>query len=791
MSLQLGDKLGAYQVLGTIGAGGVGEVYRARDTLLKREVAIKVLAGSYSRDPQKLRQFQQEAEAAAALNHPNILSIYQIGEQDGIPYIVTELLHGKTLREYRGNAALPYEEALDFALQIAHGLAAAHAKRIVHRDLKPDNIFITDDRRAKILDFGLAELLPIELPSDADAPTAEHAVEPGKMMGTLRYMSPEQVRGQRADTRSDIFAFGAILYEMLAGRRAFQGETFADTIGAILKENPPPLSQTAKGVPLGLERIVFRCLDKNPVQRFQSASDLAFALEELTDTRTALRYATQSPAQARSFGFLPLGIAIITLIVIVLGWRFWSSRAGFSSGHRVRSIAVLPFQNLSGDSAEDYFVEGMTDELTTELANIAALRVVSRTSSMRYKPGSKSMPEIAQELKVDGVIAGSVLRSGGTVRITTQLVDARNDQQLWGRTYSREVKDVVQLQNELAHDIAEQIRITVTPEERQRLASTKPINPEAYEAYLKGRYYWNRTSEDQLRVAKKYFQQAISIDPNYAPAYAGLADFYWATDELEPRQAMQRAKENVLKALELDGELAEAHKTLAMVKFYADWDWPGADAEFRRALELNPNYAEGRRLYSVYLFELGRHNDALNEAQAAQKLDPLSLTTAVTVGWAYYYSRQYDRAIELCRNLIDLDANFFGAHDCLGSAYLNKGQFAEAIAECQRATSGAGHDAIRESSLGRAYALAGQTAQARQILANFASTAQHSYVPPYVFAILYTALSDKDNAFAWLDKAYQAHDPYLVKLRVDDTLDSLRGDPRFAQLLQRVGLPLN
>ncbi|HYA25196.1 MAG TPA: protein kinase [Terriglobales bacterium] len=788
MPLPLGAKLGPYEIVGTLGAGGVGEVYRAHDTLLKRDVAIKVLAGSYSRDPEKLRQFQQEAEAAAALNHPNILSIYQIGEQDGVPYIVTELLQGKTLREYRGSVALPFQKVMDYARQIAHGLAAAHAKRVVHRDLKPDNLFVTDDGRVKILDFGLAELMPAELPSDANAPTAEQMAEPGKVIGTLRYMSPEQVRGQKADARSDIFAFGAILYEMLAGKRAFQGATYADVISAIIKENPPPLSQAVADIPPGLERIVFRCLEKNPAERFQSAADLAFALEALTDTQGTIRPPVVAmPSTSRSLW--PRAVWLLAAAVgLLMLTRFWPSRSSSPPSRAIRSIVVLPFQNVSGDPSQDYFVEGMTDELTTELANIGALQVVSRTSAMRYKAATKTLPQIAQELKVDGVIEGSVLRSGGTVRVTTQLVEAKSDKQLWARSYTRELKDVVLLQSELAHDIAEEIRITVTPQEQQRLATTRTVDPQAYEAYLKGRFYWNKETPEHLREAREYFEQAISIDPKYAPAYAGLADFYWATDELKPQEAMLLAKQNALKALDIDNELAEGHKTLAMVKFYADWDWAGAESEFRRALELNPNYSEGHRLYSVYLSELGRGDEALKEVQTAQRLDPLSLTAAVTVGWAYYYARQYDRAVELCRYVIELDSNFFQGHDCLGSAYLAKGSFAEAIAECQRSASGSGHASIREASLGRAYALAGKHAEARQILGELETASNHSYVPPYVFAMLYAALGEKDQAFAWLDKGYRDHDPYLVRLRVDDAVDPLRSDGRFSQLLQRIGL---
>jgi eukaryotic-like serine/threonine-protein kinase len=787
MLLSPGAKLGPYQVLGSIGAGGVGEVYRARDTVLKRDVAIKILAGSYSRDPEKLRQFYQEAEAAAALNHPNILSIYQIGEQDGVPYIVTELLQGKTLRDYRGDNALPYPKALDYALQIAHGLAAAHAKRIVHRDLKPDNLFVTDDGRVKILDFGLAELIPVEISTDSEAPTAEHTVPPGKMIGTLRYMAPEQVRGQRADARSDIFAFGAILYEMLAGKRAFGGESFADTIGAIVKENPPPLCQTVADVPPGLERIVFHCLEKNPEQRFQSASDLAFALEELTETRTALRPAALAsvPRRGPSRAVL-IVLTVFAVVAVVLG--LWRTRGAFHVGTEIRSIAVLPFENVSGDATQDYFVEGMTDELTTELANIGALRVVSRTSATRYKSSTKTLPEIAKELRVDGVIEGSVLRSNDTVRITTQLVEGRSDKQLWARSYSRQLSDVVQLQNELARDIADEIRIAVTPQERQRLASTHPVSPEVHEAYLKGRYHLNQGTETQLRLAKSYFEQAIEGDADYAPAYAGLADYYWLTNELPAQVAMPKGKEYALKAISLDENLADAHATLAAVKYYGDWDWAAADEEFRRAIELSPSSAEIHRMYAAFLSEMGKPDQALAEIRTALELDPVSVITNVSAGWAYYYARQYDRAIEQCRSGLELDAQSLSAHDCIGSAFLQKGLYTQALQEYESVVNASGDDPSRLASLGRAYALAGRKAEAQEIAVRLRNAGSRHYLPPYFLSLVYAALDSKEMAFSSLEQAYQQHDAYLPRLKVEPALDGLRSDPRFGDLLRRMNL---
>jgi eukaryotic-like serine/threonine-protein kinase len=789
MLLSPGAKLGSYEIVGSIGAGGVGEVYRARDTLLKRDVAIKILAGSFLQDPEKLRQFRQEAEAAAALNHPNILSIHHIGEQDGVPYIVMELLRGKNLREYQGSAALPYPKALNFALQIACGLAAAHAKRVVHRDLKPDNLFVTDDNCVKILDFGLAELMPPELPTDANAPTDEYTVQPGKVIGTLRYMSPEQVRGQRADARSDIFAFGAILYEMLAGKRAFQGETYADTIAAIMRENPAPLSQCVPQLPPGLERIVIRCLEKNPDRRFQAASDLVFALEELTDTAGALR--TMPPPirpKSRMVASAAIWASAALLVMTLLSLWLWRARPSFRSAAEIRSIAVLPFQNLS-DPNQDYFVEGMTDELTTELADIHALRVVSRTSAMRYKAATKTLPEIAQDLRVDGVIEGSVLLSGGTVRIIAQLVETRSDKQLWAHSYTRELKDIVQLQGEIAHDIAQEIRIAVTPQEQQKLASFPVVSPEVHQAYLKGRYHLNQGTEDQLRLAKNYFEQAVKEDPQYAPAYAGLADYYWLTNALPANVTIPAEKEYAVKALALDDNLSDAHATLAEVKYYGDWDWPGAAAEFQRAIELTPNDAESHRRYSAFLSEMGNHEEALAQIQTALELDPVSVITNVSAGWTSYYARKYDRAMQQCRAALELDSQSLSAHECIGSVAIEKGLPELAIEQCRWVATASGNDPLRLEGLGRAYARAGKATNAQSIATELSNAAKSHYVPPYFLASVYAALGDTDAAFLWLERAYQQHDAYLPRLKVDPALDTLRSDSRFAELLRRMKLP--
>ena len=786
-SLAKGTRIGEYEIVLLIGSGGMGEVYKAHDLRLGRDVAVKVLPALLVFDPERLRRFEQEARAAAALNHPNILAVYQLGLFEGMPYLVSELLEGMTLREHIRSGALPLRKTIDYGMQIARGLAAAHEKGIVHRDLKPENIFVTKDGRVKILDFGLAKLITPEWqeagPSDQ--------TQAGTVIGTVGYMSPEQVRGLAVDYRTDIFSYGTIFYEMVTGKRAFPGDTTADTMSAVLKEDPPPLTQLVANFPPGLERVVFRCLEKSPEQRFHSASDLAFALDALSGISGANQLTPPpgfaSPRGKLSMRWFWLALVMAALAFTVAGFRRF--RQVTPPGNQIRSIAVLPLDNLSGDPGQDYFVEGMSDELTTQLANIGALRVVSRTSAMRYKQSNKSLPEIARELQVDAVIEGSVLRSGGSVRITTQLVQASSDKQLWARSYQRELKDVLRLQSELAHDIAEEIKVKITPQEQQRLASSRTVDPPAYEAYLKGRYHWNKGTEEGYREAMKDFQQAIALDPNYAPAYAGLADYYWATDELAPKDAMPRAKENVLKALTLDAGLAEGHETLAIIKFYGDWDWPGAESEFRKALTLNPSYAEGHRMFAVYLSELGRADEALQEIRSAEALDPLSLPTTVTAGWVLFYARQFDQAIQQCSNVVEMDASLAQAHDCLGYAYLALGDYPKAIAECKEAANQYSLDPLRQAGLARAYALAGESKKAREILDELEGRSRTQYVPPYVLAMLHAALGEKDQAFALLNRGYQEQDPYLVRLRVDEVVDPLRSDPRFAELVARIGLP--
>jgi eukaryotic-like serine/threonine-protein kinase len=784
LTVTIGQRLGHYRILEKVGAGGMGTVYRAHDERLDRDVALKVLPPSGLENDAARKLFRRGALALSRLNHPNIASIYDFDFDAGVDFLVMELITGVTLAAKLARGALSEEGVLQFGLQIALALEHAHGYGVVHRDLKPGNVIIRFDGQLKVVDFGLAKLLTV----DESAPTESLSGVHG-LAGTLPYMSPEQLWGRPPDCRSDIYSAGVVLYEMATGKRPFQGKAPTAISEAILHQDPVPPRQVSPTISATLESVILKCLQKEPPTRYQTAQELSVDLRRVR-TASADPSGGRKPSRVRAH-WVPIAWLMAILAVAApisfLRVRAWQARTRATSQiPSIRSLAVLPLENLSRDPEEEYFADGMTDELTTELAHISALRVVSRTSAMRYKRSTKTLPQIARELKVDGVIEGSVLRSEGSVRINTQLVQAEADKQLWAHSYQRELKDVLQLQGELAHDIAEQIKIKVTPQEELRLANPRTVDPGSHEAYLKGLYHWNKGTEEHYREARNYFKEAIALDPNYAPAYAGLADYFWATDELPPSLAMPSARENVLKALALDDGLADAHKTLAIIKFYGDWDWAAAEKEFKRALALNPSYPEGRRMYSVYLSALGRHEEAIGEIQTAQRLDPLSLATSVTAGWISYYARQYGRALRQCRDVLELDPNWSPAHECLGHVYTAQENFPLGLAEGRLAATG--HDPMRLAGLGRAYALAGAKSDARKILAELNKASKTEYVAPYFFAIIEGALGEKDQAFAWLEKGFNDRDAYLVRLRVDVAMDPLRSDARFKILLRRVGL---
>ena len=781
-------RFGPYEIVAPIGAGGMGEVYRARDTRLGREVAVKVLPAALASDPERLRRFETEARATAALSHPNVLAVFDLGTHEGSPYLVEELLEGETLRERLSAGPLPPRKAVELALQVAHGLAAAHDRGIVHRDLKPENLFITRDGIVKILDFGLARLVAPETDGTLhEAPTEMECTELGAVLGTMGYMAPEQLRGQHVDHRADIFAFGCVFYEMLSGRPAFRHDTRADTISALLHADPPPLADSGRDIPSGLDRIVHHCVEKRPEDRFSSARDLALALSALSEAGDLRPGVESAIARPRLHGRRVAGLATGAIVLLVaVALAVWLSKGRTAAAEPIRSIAVLPLANLSGDASQEYFVDGLTEELIADLSKIKALKVISRTSVMQYKGVQKPLPEIAKQLGVGGIIEGSVLKAGHQVRITVQLVNASTDTNLWAKSYDRDLRDVLTLQEDVSKAIAREVSATVTPAEQVRLSSAGPIDPEAHELYLMGRFHWWKRTGPDLARAIDEFRQAIARDPNYAAAYAGLADAYVMSADngfQPPAVGRDQARAAALKAVALNDSLAEAHVALGNVYDNYDWDWARGEAEFRRAIELDPNSALGYFFYGGHLSTVGRNDEAVAAGLHARELDPLGTRINAVLAAIFYCARRYNEATAAGRRTLELDPNDEMGHLILGETYLREDMHAQAVAELERLR---GRDGA--AALVGAYAAAGRMADARRQLAAIMDESRRRYVHAYVLAVAHVGVAGEDEIFAWLDKAYQERDLDLPWGTADPMWDRVRSDPRFVDLLRRMHL---
>ncbi len=787
----IGETLGHYRILEKVGAGGMGVVYRARDEQLERDVALKVLPSGTLSDDAARKRFHKEALALAKLNHPNIETIYEFDTLNGVDFLVMEYVPGKTLAHRLVSGGLSEKEVVMLGMQIVAALEEAHDHGIVHRDLKPGNIAITAKGQAKVLDFGLAKLLcPV---SDI---TIDTVTDTQAGAGTLPYMPPEQLEGELVDVRADIYTIGAVLYEMATDRRAFGEGLPSRLIDAILHQ--PPVSPRAlnRRISPGLERIILKCLDKDPGKRYQSAKELSVDLRRLAEpplSHTKLPASSQGrwkrTAMLAGFGLAGLFALAVALAGLNIGG--WHDRLlGRTALPKIGSLAVLPLENLSHDPDQEYFADGMTEALITDIAKIKNLRVISRTSVMRYKGTKKPLSQIARELNVDVVVEGSVQRSGDRVRIDAQLIDARNDRNLWTESYQSDLNDVLALQDNVARAIAGEVRVQLTPQESASLSKSRTVNPRAYESYLQGRYFWNKRTPGDLNAAIKSFNEAIAIDPTYAMAYAGLADSYSLLSvygEVSPREAMPMAKAAANRALEIDDTVAEAQATLADIQWAYDWDSAKAEAGFRHALALNPNYASAHQWYAVFLSNHGRHAEAIAEIERARELDPLSLIIQANAGFDYYYARQYEQAIEVLQRAVEREPNFWVSHLMLGQTYLAMGRMADATSEFERAKSLSPESVRVSSMLGLAYAKTGRQAEARKVVDEMLSLSRKRYVSPALIAIVQIGLGEKGKAFNLLDKACTERSDWMIFLNTDPLFDPLRADPRFRDLLMRVG----
>ena len=831
MSLKKGTRLGSYEILSHLGAGGMGEVYLAEDARLDRKIALKLLPTEFTKDENRVRRFVQEAKAASALNHPNIITIHEIGAADSTQFIATEFIDGRTLRDWMASEPTNLSAGIEVALQIASALAAAHAAGIVHRDIKPENVMVRSDGLVKVLDFGLAKLTSKRSDVDTSAPTALNIeTDPGMVMGTAAYMSPEQARGLALDERTDIFSFGVVLYEIVAGRPPFRGDSAGDVMASILISEPVPLCRVAPEAPQELERIVSKALEKDREERYQGIKDLVLDLKKLKrrldfeaeQLRTAgpLSNNPESVSTGEGLGASTAGkLAADTLevgasrtnssaeyligelkrhkwVALLLTAALALAIAGvayFSANNRtIESVAVLPFVNSAADPDTEYLSDGITESLINSLSQLPRLTVMSRDSVFRYKGQGASAQAAGRELKVQAVLVGRVTQRGDTLVISADLVEVSSNRQLWGEQYTRKLTDVLAVQEEISREISNKLQYRLTGEEKKRLTKHYTDNAAAYQLYLKGRYHASKMTEDGLTRSVEYFQQAIDLDPGYALAYAELADCYLDLGGVlgffSPREFYPRAKAAAMKALEIDETLAEAHSSVASIKQYYDWDQAGAEREFNRALQLNPNYAQAHRTYGTVLESLGRFEEAIAERKRAAELDPLSPAAIADVGYPFYYARRYDQAIEHYRRALELDSNFFWSHLWIGQAMVQQGRYPEAIAEINRAINLAGNQTRVIATLGHAYAVAGRRGEAQQVINQLQERSKQSYVSPYYIALVYTGLGEKDQAFEWLEKAYAERESYFNLFKVEPVFDTLRSDPRFVSLLKRVGL---
>jgi serine/threonine protein kinase/tetratricopeptide (TPR) repeat protein len=823
-----GTKLSRYEIRSKLAEGGMGEVYLAFDSELNRTVAVKVLHPTIAANEQRVRRFIQEAQAASALNHPHILTIHEIGSTGNSRFIATEFIDGDTLRKRINNGSQNLNEILEFAIQTAGALSAAHTAGIVHRDIKPENIMVRRDGYVKVLDFGLAKLAGSPgFASDGEAPTkAMVNTREGTVMGTANYMSPEQARGTDVDARTDLWSLGVVLYEMITGKPPFAGETATDSISLILQKDPVPLTRYVKEIPPELERIVSKALTKDREERYQTAKDLLIDLRNLKRKlevdaeldRTAppelhgplstavgpaapTASSTSQPA-ASSAEYLVSGImrhkiaaglGAVVLLAAVVGISLYVHPR--NSEVAIESIAVLPFQNRSSEPDTEYLSDGLAESLIYRLSQLPNLKVSPTSSVFSYKNKEIDPVMVGNKLGVNAVLSGRIVQRGENLTISAELVDVRQNKLLWGEHYERKMSEVLQTQREIAREIVDKLKLRVTGDEKG-LTKNYTENNEAYQLYMKGRFYWNKRTPYALHKSVEFYEQAIQRDPNFALAYAGLADTYSllggpeAGGDMPPSETLPKAKAAALKSIELDGSLAESHVSLGHVSYFYDRDWVKAEKEFKRAIALNPNYPVAHHWYAIFLSTIpGRTPEALTEIRRALELDPTSLVINSWYGRILGVAGQLDQAVEQLRKTVELDQNFNLAHYRLGQAYAEKQMYNEAIDEFNKLLNLPDGRPSGLMGLAHAYALAGRRGEAQKTLNELLELSKHEYVSPGQIGIIYIALGEKDKAFEYLEEANKVYDLNLMRMKVERRFEPLRSDPRFDDLVKRIGLP--
>jgi serine/threonine protein kinase/Flp pilus assembly protein TadD len=782
-----------YRIVEKVGEGGMGVVYRAHDSRLNRDVALKFLPAELLNNANAKSLLIREARTASALNHPNICTIYDVGEDGGRSYIVMEFVNGRSLTEQIPENGLPADTAIRYGEQIADAMAHAHEHGVVHRDLKSPNVIITATGRVKVLDFGLAKhMTPGEI--NLKTQSISTLTSEGAIVGTMHYMAPELFRGEPADGRSDIWALGVILYEMVNGKRPFRGKTSYELSSMILNQDPPRLGDN---VPMGLRAVIEHCLAKGAQQRYQRASEVRAALEALRTNSAAIPASAILPAlpTPHEIPWKTIAVSALALILVAAGitWMVTAKQKkppAKSALASIQSLAVLPLENISGDPKQDYFADGMSDAVITELSQVKNLRVISRSSVMQYKGKQISPEQIAKELNVDALIEGSVLRSDDHVRISAELVQPQTGQNLWANSYDRQMTDILSLQSDVARDIVNQIQIQLSPPEQERLDKQRAVIPAAYDAYLQGNSDASKRTAATLMRAVAEFRQAIALDPTYAPSHAGLAETLVIManySDLPLSKVLPEAEAAAQKALQLDPELGSAHVALGTIRA-SELQISSSLPEFQRAIELNPGDAQAHYWYALALAATGKSDESISEIKLAQELDPRSLIIDSNLAWCLYLAGRYDDAVAQAKKTIAIDPSFAVAHGYLGQAYLEKKQYDDAFGELKKALELSGNEADYQGELANAYAVAGKKEEATQILEEMKKQAAQHYVSPYNLALIYTGLGDKAQALQQLELAYDQREIRLLNLKMHPRFESLRSSPQFQAIIQKIGL---